>query len=80
MSNVNEIIEKLELKGFEEKHFSQGLFSLYEKDNIKVLLMDDSAKIEVRMQNNKMLFGTWTYDGAFLENLNKLTDTLLMTY
>jgi len=77
---INEIIETLELKGFKEVGFSQIQGTIYQLHNIKVMMLDSQAKIEVTMANDKMLFGTWTYDGAFLENLNKLTDTLLITY
>jgi len=78
--NAEQIIETLELKGFQEKNSSQNLGIIYELHNIKVAVYDYQAKIEVTMANDKVLFGTWTYDGAFVQNLNKIIDTLLMTY
>lgn len=80
MINVNEIIDLLEHKGFQEKNASQNLGTIYELHNIKVAVYDYQAKIEVTMANDKILFGTWTYDGAFIGNLNKLIQTLLITY
>lgn len=80
MTNVNEIIEILERKGFQEKNASQNLGIIYELHNIKVAVYDYQAKIEVTMANGKLLFGTWTYDGAFGHNLEILTKTLLFTY
>lgn len=78
--NAEQIIETLELKGFAEKNSSQNLGIIYELHNIKVAVYDHQAKIEVTMANDKVLFGTWTYDGAFAENLNTIVKTMLFTY
>lgn len=75
---IQVIQTNLEILGFKEKEYLQEGGMVYEKHNLRVTLFGQQAKIEVTMANNKKLFGTWTYEGSFLQNLVTLNNTLLI--